>query len=301
LHIFIGEGTVVLMLPSSSELAYFFEVSQTLNISRAAERLGVSQPTLSLAIQRLEHQLGNPLLLRTKKGVQLTRTGQKLAAQARELLEGWEKIRATTLRAEDEIFGPYTLGCHPSVAIYSLPGLMPELLAKHPNLEIRLVHAISRKITEDVMSFKIDFGIVVNPWNHPDLVIKTLCFDEVKLWKAKSASKLQGEKPVLWCDPELMQTQDLLKQFKKFGVEFSRVMTTSNLEVIHALVAAGAGVGILPTRVAMQPGRGTLVPALPKGPGYQDRICLVYRADAQSSTSSRKLAQSIIQGYPSLG
>src|SRR5690349_7643935 len=109
------------MLPSPSELQYFIEVSNTLNVSRAAERLGISQPTLSLAIQRLEHGFGAPLLLRSKSGVTLTNAGRKLVAQARHLLDEWEKIRQDALKDESEIRGRYTLGCHASVALYSLP------------------------------------------------------------------------------------------------------------------------------------------------------------------------------------
>src|SRR5450432_3815930 len=100
------------MLPSPSELHYFIEVTNTLNVSRAAERLGISQPTLSLAIRRLEANFGAPLLIRTKSGVQLTHMGQKLVAQARNLLHEWERIREDALRDETEIRGRYVLGCH---------------------------------------------------------------------------------------------------------------------------------------------------------------------------------------------
>ena len=71
------------MLPNPAEILYFLEVASTLNISRAAERLGITQPTLSLAVQRLEATLGTPLLLRGKTGVRLTKAGSKFATQSR--------------------------------------------------------------------------------------------------------------------------------------------------------------------------------------------------------------------------
>src|SRR5688500_16984767 len=113
------------MMPSPSELQYFIEVAGTLNVSRAAERLGISQPTLSLAIQRLENSFGAPLLIRTKSGVKLTHAGQRLVTQARALVHEWEKIRGDALRDETEIRGRYIVGCHPSVALYSLPNFLP--------------------------------------------------------------------------------------------------------------------------------------------------------------------------------
>lgn len=286
------------MMPSPAELQYFVEVAGTLNVSRAAERLGISQPTLSLAIQRLEAGFGTPLLIRTKSGVRLTHAGTKLVAQARGLLHEWEKIRSDALKDEAEIRGRYVLGCHPSVAMYSLPLFMQSLLEENSSLEIKLVHDLSRRITEDVISFKVDFGIVVNPWEHPDLIIKPLWKDEVSLWVSKKPSELQDPdsgKAVLICDPDLVQSQSILKQLSKKGMNFQRTITSSNLEVVTSLVEANAGVGVLPGRVAARVKSMGLKPLNQDGPKFQDRICLVYRADAQKSKASRLLARSIEQ------
>src|SRR4051812_47654255 len=95
-------------LPNPADLQYFLEVAHTQNVSRAAERLGITQPSLSLSIQRLERSLGVPLLVRGKTGVKLTKAGDKLVLQARYLLLEWEKIHADALKDEDEIRGRYT-------------------------------------------------------------------------------------------------------------------------------------------------------------------------------------------------
>ncbi len=281
------------MVPSSSDLNYFLEVANTLNVSRAAERLGISQPTLSTAIQRLETGMQIPLLIRLKTGVRLTHAGGKLALQARSLLQEWEKFKSDVAKSEDKISGKYVLGCHPSVALYSLPSFFPELLEAHPSLEFKLVHDLSRKITEEVISFNIDFGIVVNPWKHPDLIIKPLAKDEVLLWTAKEPSSVQdpfSSSAVMICDPDLVQSQSILKGIQKTTMCFQRTITSSNLEVIAALVASHAGVGILPTRVAKRLNSLDLVPV--KGsPTFHDTIALVYRADAQKSKSSRAIAK----------
>ncbi len=283
-------------MPSPHDLVYFIEVSQTLNVSRAAERLGISQPTLSLAVQRLEANFGAPLLIRTKSGVHLTHSGQKLVAQARLLLLEWERIREDALRDENEIRGRYIIGCHPSVALYSLPSFVSDLLAQNAELELKLVHDLSRKITEDVISFKVDFGIVVNPWQHPDLVIRAMAKDEVTLWVGPKRTPLQdpysGE-AVLICDDDLLQTQAILKQLAKKGMGFKRVLNTSSLEVITALVASGAGVGILPTRVATRIKAQKLEPFGEESPRFLDKIYLVFRADVQKSKASRRLAKII--------
>lgn len=284
------------MTPSSSELHYFLEVSQTLNVSRAAERLGISQPTLSLAIQRMEEVMGTPLLIRSKTGVQLTRAGHKLARQAGTLIREWERLREDVLKDEEEIRGSYIVGAHPSVALFTLPRFVERLLAKHDGLELKLMHGLSRKITEDVISFKIDFGIVVNALPHPDLIIKQLWEDTVTLWSSKKTSPLQDPesgKAVLICDPELIQTDSVLKQIKKSEFKFSRIVTSSSLEVVASLVNSGAGVGILPSRVARNESLNLNLKPIKSAPEFLDKHSLIFRADAQKSKANRSLAHEI--------
>jgi DNA-binding transcriptional LysR family regulator len=279
------------MLPNSNEIQYFLEVSSTLNISRAAERLGITQPTLSLSVQRLEHSLGTPLLLRSKTGVRLTKAGSRFATQAKALLDQWEKIRSDTLSEETEIKGMVSVGLHPSVALYSVEGFAPSLMNEHPDLELVLHHDLSRKITERVISFEIDCGIVVNPVAHPDLRIVTLCTDQVMFWRGSGTFT----KDVLICDPDLLQSQALMSKARKLGgdFQFRRVLPSSSLEVCAKLASAGAGVAILPGRVARLEPSYRLKPLAVKGPVFEDKVCLIYRPDAQRSLAFKTVMRSI--------
>ncbi len=283
------------MLASANELKYFLEVAGTGNFSRAAERLGVTQPALSQAIARLEKSFGSPLFVRTRTGVLLTRPGLKLQARGRKLMMEWEELIQESLRDDAEVRGTYSLGCHPSVALYSLPPILCGLLEAHPELCFHLVHDLSRKITERVVTFQLDFGIVINPVRHPGLVIRKLGSDKVGLWTRTDPSPLQNlnAEPVLFYDPELLQSQDLLKRFAKAGLRFARHVHSSNLEVISSLVASGAGVGILPSRVATRIQEYGLVSAGAHYPTFEDSICLIYRADTHPSQAAKLLARSI--------
>jgi len=110
-----------MMIWNPTDLRYFIEVAYTLNISRAAERLGVGQPAVSQAVQRLESYFGTQLLDRYKTGVRLTAAGARLQQTGRSTLEICSKLKDEVLASDTHIQGHFTIGCHPSVALYSLP------------------------------------------------------------------------------------------------------------------------------------------------------------------------------------
>ncbi len=278
------------MLPSHRDIVYFLEVARTQNLSRASERLGISQPSLSMSIRRLEDALGFAVLVRSKSGVSLTKSGQLFSIKAEELIENWNNIRSSINQLNQEVTGHYKLGCHTSVAQYTLPQILPSLLQKYPQLEFQLIHDLSRNICEKVVSYEIDFGIVVNPTPHPDLVIKELDKDTVHFWVAEKAPKNVLQNLIL--DPNMLQAQDLLKKTKKKALQFLRQTPTHSLELIVSLVAAGAGVGIIPKKVVTASGfkLKMLDPSLPY---YTDTICLVYRADAPKTQATKQIVSAI--------
>jgi DNA-binding transcriptional LysR family regulator len=274
------------MIPSPADLTYFMEIAETGNVSRAAERLGISQPSLSLALRRLERDVGAAVFTRGKRGVTLTPSGRQLLTQARRLHDTWQDIRADALASLREVQGSYTLGCHASVGLPLLPSVLPQLLAQYPKLDIRLRHDLSRRVAEGVISAVIDIGIVVNPVAHPDLVIHRLCHDDVTLWHVP-----RHNRDVLICDPDLAQSQVLMKKLKKKNMSFARVVTTPSLEMAAALAAAGAGVAILPARVAR------LAPVkmrrMPDAPVFQDEHCLIYRMENKNVRAVQAMAGAI--------
>lgn len=188
--------------------------------------------------------------------------------------------------------------------MFSLYKFLPDLLADHPGLNINLHHALSRQVTEQVISHNLDFGIVVNPVSHPDLVIKPLATDKVTFYSLKKPSKNQNWKTgtaVLICDADLNQTQALLRQAARKKMAFSRTVTSSNLEVIYSLTVNGAGIGVLPGQVVKNAFfAGSLkikLVAIDGAPVFNDKICLVYRQDMQQSQASKVIAGAIAASF----
>ncbi len=265
--------------PNPWDLRYFQEIAHTGNLSRASERLGVGQPALSLALKRLEEVLEVSLFFRRSRGLTLTSAGQRLLRESNRLLAAWELVVSETKKSETEMVGRYTLGCHPSVAIYALKDVIKDLYSSFSDIEIHLVHGLSRIICEGVISGNIDFGIVVNPAKHPDLIIHKLADDEVCFWRSA-----KGLEDVLIYNPALIQSQTLLKKIKRKGT-FKRSIASESLEVIATLAGSGAGIAILPNRVAK-----AIAPGLKKMenyPVYLDEVTFIYRADLPKTSSSK--------------
>jgi DNA-binding transcriptional LysR family regulator len=268
-----------------TDLRYFFEVAKTQNVSRAAERLNIGQPALSQSIRRLETVVGTRLLDRFKTGVRLTVAGQRLLDEGRVAIEKWECLKNAVRSSEHEIEGSYSIGCHVSVGIYSLPTVLRDIFGKHPRLEIKITHGLSREIAESVVSFRTDFGLVINPVRHPDLVIRELCEDRVAFWAAKTSHQ-----DILICDPALAQSQTLIKR-KALEKSFNRYLYSSSLELIATLAAGGCGVAILPERIARRYSGLSLWRA--DLPIVRDRLCLIYRSDRHLTAAARVIVDSI--------
>lgn len=288
------------MMPSSTEMYYFIEIAQAGVLSRAAERLGITQPSLSLALKRLEKTMGVQLFIRHKQGVTLTQAGKQLLVHARQLLHYWENTKTKALASEREVQGHFSIGCHTTLGIYALPQFLPKLLERYPKLSINLKHGLSRKITEEVVRLNTDIGIVVNPFKHPDLIIRKLFEDEVTFWvqsgKKGVIQNLNSTDAAVVCDLELTQTQTLLKRIKKLNISTHRIITTVSLEVVASLTAHGAGIGILPERVvkALYPKK---LCRIPHAPVYKDEICLVYRHENRHIQAVQTIIQAISKSH----
>ena len=271
-------------MPSPHDLHYFLEVARQGNVSRAAAALTLSQPTLSMSLKRLEETLGTELFVRFKTGVSLTAAGRRFVQEAQALLDQWERIRGFAAEQEQNLAGHFRVGAHVSVALYTLPRLLPSLREQMPELEISWIHDLSRNVAQKILNNEIDLALTINPVQHPDLVIVPLAKDRVGFWKHPALKSSE----TLIMDPELFQSQDLIKRLKRSEtLKFSRRMTSSSLEVIRSLVEAQMGVGILPERVALA--SSTKLLKIPKAPTYEDSLCLIYRAHQSRNRAFNEL------------
>jgi LysR family transcriptional regulator, cell division regulator len=272
------------MIPQYTDLKYFLAVVETLNVSRASEHVGVVQPTISQALKRLEDIVGVPLFIRRKNGMELTRAGRSLAEESRGLMNNWRFIVDSARDSETQPMGHFKIGAHVTVAWYSAGAILPKLLHEFPKIEVSVVHGTSRELLQQLVVGKIDFGLLINPRRHPDLVIKPLCGDRYTLWYSKDCLNLD----VLVVNPDTQQNEKVLSLLKDKRT-FSRRIETNSYEVGARLAASGAGVAMLPERAAKPYG----LSMWDRNAFVSDELCLCYRRERQRSEGARVIIEAI--------
>lgn len=276
------------LVPSS--LRYFLAVAEQGSLTAAARALPLSQPALTASIKALEESLGTTLFVRTSRGVVLTATGHELVKHARALVQKTGELRQAISDLEHDPKGRFVIGCHESLGAYFLPGFMPKFFAAHPQIELALWNGNSREVMLAVIERRLDVGIVVNPEPHPECVILPLFDDHVELLVlTKLLKKDVSALPLLYV-PVLTQTQWVLSRLPSSP---RRHLTCSSMELVKSLVVEGAGVGILPRRVAEHGLVAKTLSPLPGTPRFEDHVALVRRVDMHQTRAARVLLDAL--------
>jgi len=282
-----------------SSLERFRAIVRHGSMTAAAQALGCTQPTLSAMVRRLEEHYGSTLLLRTSRGVQPTATGQALTAHIDALLAHVDRIEQHVVGLEHGDVGRFVVGCNDSLGAYFLPVFLPRFAEAFPRVDIELWTGPSADVRQAVIDRTVQFGLVVNPPPHPDLVMVQLFRDAVDLMAARAADDEDEAHARIEDGPLLMvermpQAKAYRAWFDQVGLRPTRWMTCGELELVKAIVAGGFGIGILPRRVASYGGSGlvrlwTGVPAMP------DRIELLYRADLHRTRAAMHLKDALVR------
>lgn len=256
-----------------TDLENFIAIASCSSLSEGARKRGITQPALSESIRRLERDVGCILLYRSKSGISLTPSGRSIRERGRRALEALSEL--TDPSPADEAAGIFagrsvTIGCHPLVASYALPPALAALSRLAPDFRVDLVHDFSRVLQGQIQSGRVDVGIIVNPTQVPDLIIRRLASDTVAVWETKS----RAARNRLICDPNLFQTQAILRKWKRCP---SDVISTTSLELIARLAEQGLGYGIIPERAVRLV--GARLRKVAAAPTYRDELSLVHRPE----------------------
>ena len=145
------------MLP---QIEAFLEVARRQNLSRAAEALFVSQPTLTARLQSLEASLGEQLFVRTRRGMRLTEAGEAFLPYAEHAVAALADGRERLDELRRGVAGRLVLGAPPTVSTYTLPALLARFSAAHPNVRLAVKTGTSEEVLEMVLHDQVQLGII---------------------------------------------------------------------------------------------------------------------------------------------
>lgn len=295
-----------------TELRYIVAVARERHFGRAADACFVSQPTLSVAVKKLEDELGVALFERGPAEVGVTQVGQEIVAQAQRVLEQAGTIKELAKHGKDPLAGPLRVGVIYSIAPYLLPVLVPKIIKAAPEMPLIIEENFTHRLLEMLKSGEIDVAIVALPFSEPGLVMQPL-YDEPFLvalpaghaWegrKAIPATDLKKETMLLLGHGHCLRDQVLqvcpeLMRFSSSSAEgIQKTFEGSSLETIRHMVASGVGLTVLPaSAVPDKPKKSDLIVYRPfTAPVPDRRVVLTWRKSFTRAGAIETLRQAIL-------
>ncbi|MBL7834057.1 MAG: hydrogen peroxide-inducible genes activator [Cyclobacteriaceae bacterium] len=239
-----------------TQLEYIVAVDTHRHFAQAAEACFVTQPTLSMQIQKLEEELDVKIFDRTKQPVIPTETGALIIAQARVALRESNRIMELVEHQRGTMTGELRIGIIPTLAPYLLPQLFREMRARYPQLNLIIRETITEEIINELKHNRLDCGLVVTPLNDTAINEDVLFYEELFVYVSRK-NALYNKRYVLAADinpNELWlleeghcfrsQVLNLCELQRRNDIQFR--YETGNIETLKRMVENTEGITILP-------------------------------------------------------
>lgn len=295
---------------SLTQLEYVVAVHKAGHFAKAAELCSVTQPTLSMQIQKLEEDLGVVIFDRSKKPILLTAMGEKLIAQIQVILFEAKKMEEMVKSAGNEkVRGDLVVGVIPTVAPYVLPRLLPVLEKQYPEIELKILELQTHRIVEALGTDEIDVGLLATPMKIPKIIEYPLYYEPFYVFSRKD-HELARQKRVKYSSLKLNdiwlleeghclrhQVLDVCSIKKNVPEDRRFKFESGSLETLKSLVTSYGGYTLLPQLATANLGPGTqLIPFERPIPARE--IGLVYRREHYKSRLIEALGEAILDSIP---
>ena len=267
-----------------TELKYIVAVARERHFGKAADACYVSQPTLSVAIKKLEDELEVKLFERSAGEVTVTPLGEQIVQQAQSVLDQAASIKEIAKRGKDPLAGPLNLGIIYTIGPYLLPDLVRQNIARTPQMPLMLQENFTAKLLEMLRAGEVDCAIMAEPFPDTGLAIAPL-YDEpfvavvpvshpLAARESITSDELKSETMLLLGTGHCFRDHvlEVCPEFARFSSNAEGIRKSfegSSLETIKHMVASGMGVTLVPRLSVPADGLG------PKGKGRKEPDQLV--------------------------
>ncbi|MGG0719619.1 LysR family transcriptional regulator [Robertmurraya massiliosenegalensis] len=236
------------------ELKTFVTLAEVKNFTKTADKLLMSQPTVSLHIKNLEKEFNTDLFQRSPKFLKITPSGQLLLLRAKKIIEVYDIAKQEILEFHHKIAGKLTIGASYSIGEYILPSILCELQKKYPTLEIEMMIGNREEILQYVRQFQIDIGFIEGEAMEKDLRIVAFMEEEffivsspAHLLTGKQEITFHDLKKETWLSREVGSgNRDfLLEILSTNGLKINSLLTMNSIQAIKESVINGLGVSLL--------------------------------------------------------
>ncbi len=244
-----------------TELKYIVAVARERHFGKAADACFVSQPTLSVAVKKLEEELDVKLFERSANEVSVTALGEEIVRQAQSVLEQAANIKDIAKRGKDPLAGALKLGVIYTIAPYLLPDLVRQVIHRTPQMPLMLQENFTVKLLEMLRTGEIDCAILAEPFPDAGLALAPL-YDEpffaavprnhpLAQKDSVSADELKNETMLLLGNGHCFRDHvlEVCPEFARFSSNAEGIRKSfegSSLETIKHMVAAGMGITLVP-------------------------------------------------------
>lgn len=177
-----------------TQLSYIVAVDKYKNFGHAADSCSITQPTLSMQIQKLEDELGVILFDRSSQPIQTTQAGKILIAQARVILNESQKFSDLALEDKGEVHGEVSIAIIPTLAPYLLPLFLSKFSKKHPDLQINIEELQTHQILDRLKSNSLDIAILVTPIEDAKIISTPLFYEPFLVYASEKNNLYQKSK-----------------------------------------------------------------------------------------------------------
>jgi LysR family hydrogen peroxide-inducible transcriptional activator len=248
-----------------TELRYIVAVARERHFGRAAKACYVTQPTLSIAIKKLEDELGVQIFERLAGEVTLTPVGKQIAEQAQHTLEAAENVRQVARQGKDQLEGPLKIGAIHTIGPYLYPELIPLLRKRAPKMPLFVEENYTAVLAEKLKRGELDVIIIALPFQEQGIVTLPIYTEPFVVLmpsahpltqrKTIKSAQLRDETVLLLGSGHCFRDQVLEacpECLPKPGLEghLQQTIEGSSLETIRHMVVSGLGITVLPCTAA---------------------------------------------------
>jgi LysR family hydrogen peroxide-inducible transcriptional activator len=287
-----------------TELRYVVALAQERHFGRAAQKCFVTQPTLSLALAKLEDELEMKLFERNKSEVLVTARGQAVVEQARRVLDEVGKISGLAKGSRDQLVGALRLGVIPTIGPYLLPDLVPILRKRAPQMSLSIEENLTGNLAPMLREGELDAVIIALPFSLPGVQTQLVYEEPFSVvvpqghrWQDRKSlrpSELSEENLLVLNNGHCFRDQVLEACPGQSNTALQEGRAGSSLETIRNMVASGLGVSVLPASALGARYASKLLKIVPfSSPVPSRKVALAWRASFDRPLAVETLASAI--------